>query len=615
MSGLFGNTQGLSPNAVRSLERLYRRTVPLDSITTPELLKNLAEASRECKRQVGVLVHRSGVVENVIVGTPTGLMLPDIGRLRGAEGRFRALRLIHTHLFNEPLTRDDLTDLTRLRLDMVAALQLSHEYEPRQLTWAHNVPSSAQPYEIHPPQPWSHPQPNFGALIHALEEEFARIRGGVEVKRERAILVHVSSKKNSTPKLARAAMAELRSLAETAGTLVVEQVIQLRDKLDPKFLLGKGKLEEILIQAIDVDADVLIFDGDLSPSQAGEIAARTDLMVIDRTQLILDIFAQRAETKDGRLQVELAQLKHRLPRLSAHDDSLGRLGAGIGGRGPGETKLEIGKRRTRDRITKLSRDLKALSVGRTERRRKRAQSILPVVAIVGYTNAGKSTTLNTMTGAGVLAEDKLFATLDTRARRLFLPSGRNAVLTDTVGFIRKMPKDLFAAFKATFEETADADLLLEIIDASDPSHPRHCATTQGILTKLKLDGIPRLKIYNKVDLLSPAEKEVLELDPENSLISAVSGDLTELLEKIDAALPQDLGRSVYGKVDQQALEAEFERQVQEAKIARELDDAMLEAALLEEANLANIDGDDDDDDDFSDEDETEDELSDDNESL
>ncbi len=525
MPDVFGNTAGLAPSALRALERIYRRRVPADRIATPELVRSLAECSNETKRQVGALVHRSGTVDSVIVGHASGMMLPDIGRLRAAEGRFRGLRLVHTHLFGEPLTRDDLTDLTRLRLDLVAAVLLAPSGEPRSLTWAYNVPTfdeSGKPYEIAEPIPWGHEQPDFSALIGSLEAEFAKrarthsVRG----KDGRAILVHVGDKRRAGAHgRAKSRLAELESLAQTAGVAVVDRVIQLRDHIDPKLVLGAGKLEEVVLRAVDLDAETLIFDCDLSPAQASGLAQRTDLKVIDRTQLILDIFAQRAESRDGKLQVELAQLKYALPRLGQKDDSLSRLTGGIGGRGPGETVLEIGRRRARERVHRLERELSELGRKRRERRQRRIDARVPVVAIVGYTNAGKSTLLNTLTGAGVLTEDKLFATLDTRARRLRLPSGEFVVLTDTVGFIRDMPKDLFAAFRATFEEASDADLLLEVVDASDPEHEEHLEETAKILEELGLAEKPRLRVYNKADKLDTEGSEALAARADGIAIS------------------------------------------------------------------------------------------------
>ncbi len=534
MTEIHGNTTGLAPSALSALQRIYRRRVPLDRIATPELVRSLAEASRETKRQVGALVHRSGQVDTVIVGTATGLMLPDIGRLRAAQGRFRALRLVHTHLYGEPLTRDDLTDLTRLRLDLVSAILLSPEGEPRSMTWAYNVPvhGASQPYEVVGPLPYGREQPHFGELIASLEAEFAREARLSEVRAKdgRAMLVHVGDKRRrGAMRRAEARLAELESLAETAGVVVIDKVIQLRDRIDPKYVLGKGKLDDVVMRAIEHDIETLIFDCDLTPAQASGIAAITDLKVIDRTQLILDIFAQRAETRDGKLQVELAQLKYTLPRLGQRDDALSRLTGGIGGRGPGETKLEIGRRRARERVTRLEKELKTLGKKRAERRRQRTRSDVPVVAIVGYTNAGKSTLLNTLTQAGVLAENKLFATLDTRARQLRLPDSRLAILTDTVGFIREMPKDLFAAFRATFEEAADADLLLEVVDASDSEHPEHTATTAKLLAELGLDRIPKLMVLNKVDALPAPERHVLEQQPGAVTVCALRRDTTRTL--------------------------------------------------------------------------------------
>jgi GTP-binding protein HflX len=543
MTEVFGNTNGLPPSALKTLERIYRRRVPGDRIVSPELVRSLVEASRITRRQVGALVHRSGEVDCVIVGDASSLMLPDIGRLRAAEGRFRALRLVHTHLHGEGLTRDDLVDLTRLRLDLVAAILLSPEGEARSLTWAYNVPSSedgARPYEVVGPIPYGQPEPNFGELIASLEAEFAKKRRARAVSKEgRAILVHVGEKKQRGA-LARAEsrLGELDSLARTAGADVVDRVTQLRDRADPRWVVGQGKLDEIVMRAIDLDAETLIFDCELTPSQASGISKKTDLKVIDRTQLILDIFAQRAESRDGKLQVELAQLKYSLPRLQQKDDSLSRLTGGIGGRGPGETKLEIGRRRARERVHRLEKELEHLASHRRERRRQRLESDLPVVAIVGYTNAGKSTLLNTLTHAGVLAEDRLFATLDPRARRLRLPNGGSLVVTDTVGFIRNMPEDLFAAFRSTFEEAADADLILEVIDASDPEHEEHLETTRDVLADLELADRPRLAVFNKIDRLPPEERVSFQLPAGAVAVSANDAStLGPLLEAISLLYP------------------------------------------------------------------------------
>jgi len=460
---------------------------------------------------VGVLVHRSGAIEHVIVGDAHKLMLPDIGRLRAAAGRFRGLRLVHTHLRGEPLTHDDLVDLTRLRLDMVAAIHARPDGTPGDVYWAHLLPENpaGKAWRAEGPTPFHRLDVDFGATIRALEEEFARVRQArpVVAKDGRAVLVHVSDKKHAWQ--VEDSLRELRELARTAGVEVVDAVTQVRDHLDPRFVLGRGKLEEVVLRALQRDAEVLIFDRDLAPAQATSIAAVTDLKVLDRTQLILDIFAQRADTRDGKLQVELAQLKYMLPRLGQKDDALSRLTGGIGGRGPGETKLEVAGRRARDRISHLQNQLRELSAQRRNRRARRGKSGAFGAALIGYTNAGKSTLLNSLTGADVLAEDKLFATLDPRSRRLVLAAqtddevDREVIVTDTVGFIRDLPKDLVAAFRATFEETADAELLLHVIDASDARYEEQIETTEGLLEAFELQHIPRLMVFNKADAAPP----------------------------------------------------------------------------------------------------------------
>jgi GTP-binding protein HflX len=509
-----------------------------------------------------VLIHRSGDVDYVIVGDAAKLMLPDVGRLRAAEGRFRGLRLVHTHLRSEPLTRDDLVDLVRLRLDLVAAIQMSASGEPRSLVYAYNVPGTEgeASYREIGPIGLGQARIDIGRLMGDLEAEFARRARARDVKAKDglAILVHVGdkSKGNGVARQAEDSMRELRELARSAGTEVVDAVIQLRDGIDPKLVMGKGKLEEVVVRAIELDAGVLVFDRELSPAQASAIAKQTDLKVIDRSQLILDIFAQRAESRDGKLQVELAQLRYAMPRLSQRDDSLSRLTGGIGGRGPGETKLEIGRRRAKDRVAHLEQQLKQLARRRAERRGKRARNDVPTVAIVGYTNAGKSTLINALTGAlpgrEVRAEDKLFATLDTRSRRLRVGwagwGEREVVVTDTVGFIRHLPKDLFTAFRATFEEAADADLLLHVVDASDPAQAEHLRTVATVLEELELLDVPRVLVFNKIDLLEPYKRRALERQNADAVLVSAEGreTLRPLIDRIARELAAKWDASAKG---------------------------------------------------------------------
>jgi GTP-binding protein HflX len=383
--------------------------------------------------------------------------------------------------------------------------------------------------------------------MSGLEAEFARKTRtrDVQAKDGRAILLHVGDKsERDALHKANEGIRELRELAYTAGVEVVDTIIQVRERIDPKHVLGKGKLDDVIVRAMQLDAQVLIFDRDLTPVQSSAIAKESDLKVIDRTQLILDIFAQRAESTDGKLQVELAQLKYNMPRLGLKDDSLSRLTGGIGGRGPGETKLEIGRRRAKERVSHLESQLKKLVRQREQRRAKRARTGVPTIAVVGYTNAGKSTLLNTLTGSDVLVEDKLFATLDTRSRHLKVGwagyGDREVVITDTVGFIRSLPKDLFAAFRATFEEAADADLLLHVVDAGDDARDEHMDTTEQVLAELELDEIPRIVVFNKSDTIAPFARKLLQKKfPDSVVLSAMDRETTRpLLARLARSLAE-----------------------------------------------------------------------------
>jgi GTP-binding protein HflX len=526
-----GNRTGLKPSALKALERVYRRRVAPAEVVSAELGAYLCGLSREIERQVGVLVSRRGDVEHVFVGDASRIMLPEVGRLRAGRGRFRGLRLVHTHLRNEPLTRDDLVDLALLRLDLVAAIGVTQDGRPADLHLAHLFPpvEGRPPWTVLPAQPFHRSDVDVAELLRALEEEFDRVvpKTVATEGAERALFVVVETRtptRDDGPPVIRptsaSRIAELRELCRTAGIAVVGVVEQKRPQPDPKYLIGRGKLEDLLVRAMQYDANLLIFDPDLTPGQAHAISAFTDLKVIDRTMLILDIFAQRARSRDAKLQVELAQLRYRLPRLQEKDTMMSRLVGGIGGRGPGETKLELSRRRARERIHRLEQDIERTRRQRTERRAERVRRQLPVVAIVGYTNAGKSTLLNTLTGSEVLAEDRLFATLDPTTRRLRFPREREIIIADTVGFIRELPRDLAQAFRATLEELDQADLLVHVVDASDPDREQQTTAVERILKDLDLAGTPRFLVYNKVDLLSPDDRAGLVLAPDALMLSA-----------------------------------------------------------------------------------------------
>lgn len=447
-------------------------------------------------------------MEYVIVGDERSIFIPEMPDYPLGKRRLRSLRLIHTHLYGEPLSDDDLTDLAMLRFDLIAALLLRPDESHPAIQIASLTPSiiDKSPYRIEPPQQISRLQMDFAAFVTDLENSLEKaLKGGEEVRggEERGILISVTRQAREETE---DSLDELKELARTAGVEVLDTVIQRPRQFNARYLMGEGKIREVVIRALQLGATLLVFDQELTPAQVRSISAMTELKVIDRSQLILDIFARRARSQDGKVQVELAQLKYLLPRLTGRGVQMSRLMGGIGGRGPGETKLEIDRRRIRDRIAKLERELEELSSGRYQRRQKRVRAGLPIVSIVGYTNAGKSTLLNTLTRSSVFTENLLFATLDTSTRRLRFPKEREVIVTDTVGFIRSLPKSLMGAFKATLEELQDADLLLHLVDCAGPRFEEQITQVEQILDELGLAGKPRLLVFNKVDRL-PEMKE------------------------------------------------------------------------------------------------------------
>ncbi|MBM9520634.1 GTPase HflX [Desulforhopalus vacuolatus] len=485
------------------------------------MARTLAELSFELNRQLGLLINRAGKVEMLIVGDYAQIVIPSLGNIRAAGGRLRGLRLVHTHLGGEMISEEDLMDLLFLRLDLLSMLEVGKDGLPRLLHTVHLLP------EVEEGRGWSfltsvHPaqqKDSAEELIAALEGEFSRVSTSrrVESKGDRAILVSVSTE----PRLhAEESLTELAELARSAEVEVLDQVLQRRRKINPRLILGKGKLAEIMILALQLNANLLIFDEELNPSQIRSITNFTDMRVIDRTQLILDIFARRATSREGKLQVEMAQLKYMLPRLSSRDDALSRLTGGIGARGPGETKLEIDRRRINDRLARLARELKQVSLERYRRRGQRRKRDLPVLSLVGYTNAGKSTLLNTLTKSDIYTEDQLFATLDPTSRRMRFPTEMEVILTDTVGFIRHLPADLMQAFMATLEELQEADLLVHVVDVSNSLYREHMQVVEDILQQLDLGSIPVLKLFNKIDLVEDRELLEMTVAKEGLLVSA-----------------------------------------------------------------------------------------------
>ncbi len=540
MKRVYGNKRGLKPSQLKRIENLYRRRIPPELIISPELRRDVCLLSAELHRQIGLLIDRLGRVTHVLVGDAQSIFIPDLSAYRVAAGRLRGLRCVHTHLKPEALTTDDLTDLALLRLDLMAAMEVLPEGRPGPIHWATVHPGK----DLH--TPFQHQETlrtsadleiGCKGLVQALEDEFAQARA--QVKRvtgvERAFLISVT---NSPRKKAMDSLAELRELARTNGVEILETVLQLPKRIDPRFLMGRGKLKEIALLALTYDATLLIFDQELNPSQSRSISDQVDLKVVDRTQLILDIFAQRAQTREGKLQVELAQLRYMLPRLTTKNKAMSRLTGGIGGRGPGETKLEINRRRVRERISRLEKSLKSVQKNRQQQRQRREKRGLPVISIIGYTNAGKSTLLNTLTRSAVLAENKLFATLDPSSRRLKFPREREVIITDTVGFIKNLPKELLVAFRATLEELSGADLLLHVVDISNPRHMAQVQSVERLLADLQLDTIPEIRALNKIDRVPAADCETLRQRLDGIPICAREADsLHDLLAQLDRKLP------------------------------------------------------------------------------
>ncbi len=559
ISRVLGNTLGLKPNQLRRIEKLYTRRIPPNQILTAEFARQIAELSHEIRRQIGVLIDRKGHIEHVMVGDNRGIELPDFKRIRVATGRFRGLRCVHTHLRGEDLTQDDLTDLALLRLDLMAAIDVDRETAlPGLIRVAHLLPMHAgelqqmnwsEAYAFLEPRIPSQLDLDFLALINSLEDEMARNRRvshRAEI-RERTILVGVTTGALSD---AEESMAELSELATSAGVVVQDKIIQRRQAIDPRTVLGRGKLDELLIRALQLGADMLVFDRELAPAQVKSLSEATDLKIIDRPQLILDIFAQRAQSREGKIQVELAQLKYLLPRLiTGQDSAFSRLAGGIGGRGPGETKLETDRRRVRDRIHRLEREIEAQRQRRQERRKGRTRNGLPIVSIVGYTNAGKSTLLNTLTASNVRAEQRMFATLDPTSRRLRLPREQELIINDTVGFIRDLPPDLLSAFRATLEEISESRLLIHLVDASNPRFVQQMESVERILRQLQLAEIPTVLALNKADLVDAHTMQaVFRQVTQDGMRDAVVISATDarliapLFEKVGAVLARNLTR-------------------------------------------------------------------------
>jgi GTP-binding protein HflX len=520
------NAKGLKKSEIKQLNRLLQQRIPKDKIITIDFADTVAELSHSTGRPISVVVNRRGQVVNITVGQPSEVNMPELRGVRVGPGRLCGHRIIHTHIQNasvvdekntDRMTKENLQCLERNRLDLLAQIQVNPggsfsraRGEQSKFADAVNIAylmpgrdSEGKLWKVLPACTARKAQDdNFETLIYALEDEFRKLAPGLPVAEgeERAILVSLIQNGVDAWQI-EDELDELAQLARTAGATVCERLTQTRPMPDPKYYLGAGKIQELALMVQEYGANLAIFDQELSPNQQKTIEQTVGVKVIDRTELILDIFAQRAHTKEGKLQVELAQLQYLYPRLVGKGLSLSRLGGGIATRGPGETKLEIDRRRIRERINFLENECERIKTHRDIQRRHRNDVNFPVVALTGYTNAGKSTLLNALTKADAFVEDKLFATLDPTTRRASLPDHSNVLFVDTVGFIKKLPTSLIAAFRSTLEEVTVADILLHVVDASHPNVMDQMASVYDVLSELGAIDRPMITVLNKAELV------------------------------------------------------------------------------------------------------------------
>ena len=519
---------------------LYRRREEPSRVISFDRARTMLQISRDISRQVGLLINRRGVVEYVTVGEKERIEIPALSTDRVGRARFRGLRFVHTHLAGELLSKEDMTDLALLQLDLIACVT-QRRGEPTELVHiGYLTPENrkGQVWDFMGPTPINEFELDFGGFIAELESEFLRERGRYYVTKagtEGTILVIVVMP--GRQKHVEERIMELKELSRSADLSVLDVVVQRPKDLHPRYLIGKGKIEELVIKSQQLGADVLMFDEELTPSQLHSISTITDLKVLDRNQLILDIFAAHARTAEAKIQVELAQLRYILPRLGQKDTALSRLTGGIGLRGPGETKLEVNRRRIREKIALLERKLEDVRGVRKRKRERRKQAAVPVVSIVGYTNSGKSTLLNLLTSSSVEVEDKPFSTLTPTSRLIKYPERKNIIVTDTVGFIEDLPKVLLRAFVATLEELEDATLLLHLVDISAPDFEERIQTVEVMLTNLNLSDKKQMLVFNKIDRVERSFVETMEVRYGAIAISCLTGEHIEhLVREIEMEL-------------------------------------------------------------------------------
>jgi GTPase len=537
---IYGNLQGLKSNQLKQLQKLYDQRIRSDRLTTTELAERIAAISTDLKQPLCVYLNRRGQVMRVGVGTPRQTQIPPLELPRYGAERLSGIRCLATSLKPEPPSEACLTAMARQRLDALVMFTLtgggvmrkgggaSGFIEDTYLAHLLPVQEDEAYWEVSPPQDIDAiAEQDFLDLVDSLEAEFSRefIAQDVSSQQDRVLLVGLMTAKMTDQKF-RDSLQELALLVDSAGGNVLATIEQKRSNPHPQTLVGAGKVEEIALQVQTLGANLVAFNRDLSPGQVRNLELQFGVRVVDRTEVILDIFAQRAQSGAGKLQVELAQLEYMLPRLTGRGLAMSRLGGGIGTRGPGETKLETERRAIQKRITRLQQEVNQLQSHRSRLRQQRQQNEIPSVAIVGYTNAGKSTLINALTNAEVYTADQLFATLDPTTRRLTITDNntgesRTILLTDTVGFIHELPPSLMDSFRATLEEVTEADAMLHVVDLSHPTWESQINSVKTILADMPLAPNLELMVFNKIDKADSEHLETAkEKYPQGVFISA-----------------------------------------------------------------------------------------------
>lgn len=539
MREIKGNIKGIRDSVIAELQKLYDMQSP--QLVSQELAVKLADITEYINREISVYITRSGQIIEIAVGDNATVELPSFSGRRGA-GRLSGIRCIHTHPGGNPyLSGVDISALKNNKYDaMVAIGVVSPDFTKSELTFGlitgidSNENYTAEcygPYSIEEAE-----NINFVNTVSTIERILDKQTGtaSLQVMSERAILIGMEWGRTDSLWTVEDSLEELKQLADTAGATVIKKFIQKRPKPDPAFFIGRGKVQELALYAQQENIDLCIFDDELSPAQQRNIESVMGIRILDRTALILDIFAQRARTNEGKLQVELAQLQYTLPRIMGKGLMLSRLGGGIGTRGPGETKLEVDRRRIRDRIAFIKDQIEKVKAVRSLHRSKRKKNNVFEVSLVGYTNAGKSTLLNTLTNSDIYAKDQLFATLDPTTRQLTLPNKQEIIITDTVGFIQRLPHQLIAAFRSTLEVVTEADLLVHVIDVSHELYKEQAAAVHEVLKEIGAETKPVITVYNKIDKLPPDSKlaDRLALEEDAVCISAAKKLNLETLQQM-----------------------------------------------------------------------------------